>query len=470
MNKIIVALGSLILSLFLTSCEVDTKLAPLTVSDDSRYLMAGDRPFLWLGDTAWELFHVLDREETITYLDNRAEKGFTIIQAVALAELNGTTTPNAYGDIAIFDNDLKRINEAYFDHVEWVLKEVESRGLYVAFLPTWGDKVANVYKNDRPIFTPETAYEFGKYLSDRFGEYPLVWVLGGDRNVISQEVRDIWDAMAEGILAGKGGNLLMTYHPQGDTSSSEWFHNTDWLSFNSYQSGHARRYDPVYKYCRRHENLTPRKPYVNMEPCYEDIPMRFWLYRDPVAQGLKYEDYIAEDGRVINPSLYAEGVFNAYDVRVAAYWTLLSGAAGYTYGHNSMWQMFKPYGQTTVPALEYWYNALDTKGSESMRYVSELFNEYPLGSFVPNNELLVGENKENGSYIALSSGCNKEFVLAYMPQGGNVKINCQDLNLSGNAQWYNPLNGNRVDENMNLEDGVVSFNAPDSNDWVLILE
>ena len=38
--------------------------------------------FLWLGDTAWELFHVLDKEEIVHYLDNRQEKGFTVIQAV----------------------------------------------------------------------------------------------------------------------------------------------------------------------------------------------------------------------------------------------------------------------------------------------------------------------------------------------------------------------------------------------------
>ena len=45
--------------------------------------------FLWLGDTAWELFHVLDKEEIVHYLDNRQKKGFTVIQAVILSELDG---------------------------------------------------------------------------------------------------------------------------------------------------------------------------------------------------------------------------------------------------------------------------------------------------------------------------------------------------------------------------------------------
>jgi hypothetical protein len=33
-----------------------------------------------LGDTAWELFHRLTREEADLYLKDRAAKGFTVIQ------------------------------------------------------------------------------------------------------------------------------------------------------------------------------------------------------------------------------------------------------------------------------------------------------------------------------------------------------------------------------------------------------
>lgn len=47
-----------------------------------------DSLFFYLGDTAWELLHRLDREQADRYLRNRAEKGFTVIQAVAVAELD----------------------------------------------------------------------------------------------------------------------------------------------------------------------------------------------------------------------------------------------------------------------------------------------------------------------------------------------------------------------------------------------
>ncbi len=76
----------------------------LTVSENGRYLVFSDgTSFFYLGDTAWELFHRLDREEAVTYLENRAEKGFTVIQAVVLAERDGLDEPNAYGDKALID-------------------------------------------------------------------------------------------------------------------------------------------------------------------------------------------------------------------------------------------------------------------------------------------------------------------------------------------------------------------------------
>ena len=69
-----------------------------------RYLQYADgRPFFYLGDTAWELFHRTTREEARLYLEDRARKGFTVIQAVCLAERDGLRVPNAYGDLPFAD-------------------------------------------------------------------------------------------------------------------------------------------------------------------------------------------------------------------------------------------------------------------------------------------------------------------------------------------------------------------------------
>src|SRR5690606_24976609 len=113
----------------------------LKVSSNKRFLVRADgQPFFYLGDTAWELFHRLNREEADRYLQNRAEKGFTVIQAVVLAELDGLKTPNPYGDLPFHDNDPSRPNEAYFQHVDYIVDKAASLGLYIGMLPTWGDK------------------------------------------------------------------------------------------------------------------------------------------------------------------------------------------------------------------------------------------------------------------------------------------------------------------------------------------
>src|SRR5690348_230083 len=86
----------------------------LTVSDNKRFLAKEDgSPFFYLGDTAWELFHRLNREDADRYLRDRAAKRFTVIQAVILAELDGLKTPNAYGHLPLKDGDPRKPNDDY---------------------------------------------------------------------------------------------------------------------------------------------------------------------------------------------------------------------------------------------------------------------------------------------------------------------------------------------------------------------
>src|SRR3954452_7231976 len=91
----------------------------LKVSENRRFLVKEDgSPFFYLGDTAWELFHRLDREEAERYLKDRAAKGFTVIQAVVLAELDGLHSPNPYGHTPLEGDDPARPVEDYFKHVD----------------------------------------------------------------------------------------------------------------------------------------------------------------------------------------------------------------------------------------------------------------------------------------------------------------------------------------------------------------
>jgi Protein of unknown function (DUF4038) len=78
----------------------------LKISPNRRYLVSAEgAPFFYLGDTAWALFQRLDRAETDRYLEDRARKGFTVIQAAALSEFDGLRVPNRAGDLPLHNGD-----------------------------------------------------------------------------------------------------------------------------------------------------------------------------------------------------------------------------------------------------------------------------------------------------------------------------------------------------------------------------
>jgi len=217
---------------------IDFSHGKLKVSDNNRFLVFEDgTPFFWLGDTAWELFHRLSKDEAEKYLENRREKGFTVIQAVVLAELDGLNTPNAEGEKPLICNDPTKINEAYFQHVNWVIKKAEEKGLFIGLLPTWGDKWNKKWGVGPVVFTPENAAVFGEILGKRYKNSPnIIWIVGGDRPLEEEVHGEIVRAMAHGLRKGDDGEHLITFHPSGGRGSAEYFHNEDWLDFNMRQN------------------------------------------------------------------------------------------------------------------------------------------------------------------------------------------------------------------------------------------
>ena len=171
-------------------CLSAQSMPKLKVSENRRFLVTSEgKPFFYLGDTAWELFHRLNREEATRYLEDRARKGYTVIQAVALAELDGLNDPNAYGHRPLLANEPTRPDvkdgaaNDYWDHVDFIVKKANSLGLYIGFLPTWGDKWNKKWGVGPEIFTAENAAIYGEWLGRRYMDAGIIWILGGDRPV-----------------------------------------------------------------------------------------------------------------------------------------------------------------------------------------------------------------------------------------------------------------------------------------------
>ena len=433
----------------------------LKVSENRHFLVREDgRPFFWLGDTAWELFARLNREEADRYLEKRARQSFTVIQAVGLAELDGHTDPNAYGDLPLRDFDPTQPSEKqgpnndYWDHVDYIVNKAESLGLYIGFLPTWGRFWHDPVKDGKPLFNEENATIYGDWLGRRYKDKPIIWVLGGDRNVENDGQRAVLRAMAAGLRKGDGGNHLITFHPCGGCGSSQWFRAEDWLDFNMRQNGHQAEYTGRYDKTRADYDLSPAKPVLDGEPIYEDHPVSF------------------------NAKNFGHSV--AADVRRALYWDLFSGACGHTYGHHSVWQMFAPGRKPINAPLMSWQEALDQPGASQMQFGRRLLESRPFLTRVPDDSILVRSEVETSvpgagirRFVATRDSAGS-YAMIYAPVGRAFKVHMDKLTGARvQAWWFNPRNGEATPIGQFPKDGERTFISPtpgEEMDWVLVLD
>ncbi|GAB1454383.1 glycoside hydrolase family 140 protein [Draconibacterium sp.] len=427
--------------------SVDFSHGKLKVSENNRFLVFDDgTPFFYLGDTAWELFHRLSKVDAEKYLENRREKGFTVIQAVILAELDGLNTPNMEGEKPLINNDPTKINEAYFKHVDWVIRKAEEMGLFIGLLPTWGDKVDKQWGVGPVIFNAENAEKYGEIVGNRYKDFKnIIWINGGDRQGGGNNL-PIWNALAKGIKTFDKSHL-MTFHPSGYSSSSKWFHNENWLDFNMMQTGHGERSYEVYsKLMVADYNLIPTKPTFDGEPRYEDHPHNW-----------KPEEL---------------GWFDDADVRQAAYWDLFTGGFGHTYGCHAIWQMLAPGREPVGFARNTWQADLDLPGAWDMVHVRSLMESRPFTDRIPFQEIVQNKNQPVTEFISATRG--NDYIMVYIPTGLEAVL---DLKLCGweNAKvwWYNCQTGEAVysgEVETNLEQKFKPKTEGRGNDWVLVLD
>ncbi|EPR66216.1 apiosidase-like domain-containing protein [Cyclobacterium qasimii] len=419
-----------------------TNLSALKIGENGRYLtyQNGD-PFFWLGDTAWELIHRLTLAETQIYFQNRVDKGFTIIQTVILAELDGLTVPNANGDLPLKDLDPCQPNEAYFSHLDQVIALAKEMGLYLALLPTWGDKFNKKWGTGPEVFTPENAKVFGSDLAKRYAKHQhIVWVLGGDRVPQDKEDEAIIEQMAVGIREFDKDSLL-TYHPNGGVIASDIFGKSSWLQVDMFQSRHQknfREYTVVNKARRRQ----PLRPVINGEPGYENIPnlLNKWNFQR----------------------------LDASDIRLSAYWSMLSGAAGYTYGCNEVWQMHAANTTPLFGAHLSWQEALDLPGARQMKILRQVFESLPWQQMLTSGKIFSGINWPLTQKKMALTTADQSCILVYQPTGSKIKLNLNKAILKDtSAYWINPHDGEVI-----AIEGRPSntFQTPNRlQDWLLLI-
>jgi hypothetical protein len=426
----------------------------ITVDATGRHLVTEDgQPFFWLGDTAWELFHRLTREEAARFLDNRARLGFTLIQIVALAEFDGLNTPNTYGDPPLLDGDPTRPHEPYWRFVDEVIAMAAARGLYVGLLPTWGDKVVPMWGVGPVIFTEQNARVYGEWLGARYRDSSnIVWVLGGDRPALNEtfDVRPLWAAMAAGIDAGSSGRPIKTYHPMGGHSSSEWLHDAPWLDMNMMQSGHGGGHDvAVWDMIARDYALSPAKPTLDGEPNYEDHPVSPWPTWDP-----------------------ANGYFRDHDVRKQCWRSVFAGACGVTYGHHAVWQFCGPRHAGVNHADRTWEEAIERPGAAQVQYLRHLVESRPMLNRIPDQSVIAGDAGSGPDHARACRASDGSYALVYLPQPRPLTVSLATISGdTARAWWYDPRTGAAREIGTFPAGGTQTFTPPaEGPDWALVLD
>lgn len=450
---------------FLFSCttevkkDIPGKTPLLQISENGRFFTdQSGNPFFWLGDTGWLLFSKLTREEAVQYLEDRAQKGFNVIQVMVL---HGVGAKNLYGDSALVNQDVARPlttegnhfeNQEeydYWDHMDFVIDQAAQKGLYMALVPVWGSNVVAGHVNRMQGKT------YAEFLANRYKDKPnIIWLNGGD--VPGGDSVAVWNSIGN-ALNTNDHNHLITYHPRGRTQSSTWFHQEPWLDFNMFQSGH-RRYDQDdtelaygednWRYIEADYNLKPVKPTLDGEPSYEGIP-----------QGLH---------DTLQP------FWTDADVRRYAYWSVFAGGSGFTYGHNAVMQFYNPNDTgSAYGAKKFWTEAINDPGAGQMVHLKNLILSHADMERVTDQTIIAEQPGDKYHYQVAARGNDYAFIYTY--NGENMKVNMGKI--SGEkvkACWFNPRNGQSKPAGVFPNKDVQEFDPPgevnNGNDWVLVLE
>ena len=468
----------------------------LKISSNSHYFVIDDgqdTPFFWLGDDAWALFTRLTVAEARTYLQNRADYGFTVIHTWFIQQWDTNTKDGDSPFTNPVDSpDNITLSNGFWSHVEAILDEADTRGLRVIIelgklftsgvpsnlsLDTWGTqaqrrtKAYNVgYRIANRLRTRDNAYfgcggDFapdGSKTSDSGAnvQEKIAWMAAGIADgwanatynpaATSSHFATCPISMHPGTPqsnpSGSGGNTADYFGGAGDT----------WLAYHQLQSGRASRFFD-YHYQENASNYTnsPIKPTLDTESGYEDtIPIDEASFRR-----------------------------RGWHVRAQAYLGLFAGGAGFNYGHLSIWQMRQGGYSDRGTSPRYNWNdnsVLNSEGAQSMRHLRNLMESRPLFTWAPDQTVFTDNAQNDYQRLQAILDASSRYAMVYTTNGRSITFDLSKISgATARAYWFDPRNGTSQQIGEFATSGTQSFDPPGAassrndatgNDYVLVVD
>lgn len=369
----------------------------LQISENKRTLLKDGKPFFYLADTCWSAFTNITDDEWDYYLHKRKAQGFNTIQINILPQWDASATDLDYQPFV--EKDPYRLNDAYFEHAKQLCLKAKQEGFALALVVLWCNYVPGTWASK--IF-PDGILPFGcleayvNKVHEVFTELEPLYIISGDTDFPEEETTRYYVHVGT-LLKELAPDCLFTTHIKGRYSyiPEEL---QELLDLCFYQSGHnAKDLTMPYSLSETMQEKYPGKPLINSEPCYEEMGYSGNMY----------------------------GRWTRYDVRRAAYVSVLSGAcAGITYGAAGIYswhKVKKGFASLLGEGFDMpksWEEAMAFSGAWDYGYLKLLFEELRIDSLTPKQELLV--NPTTDIRIAESSS---GLLLIYVPCNTKVRLN-----------------------------------------------
>ncbi|MCM3170813.1 DUF4038 domain-containing protein [Paenibacillus sp. MER 99-2] len=372
-----------------------------TISMNGRSFEEQGSPFFYLADTVWSAFTNATLEEWEEYLDYRKMQGFNVLQMNVLRQWDASGSDLDWEPFALQEDgsyDYSQLNEAYFDRATEMVRMAVERGFTPALVLLWCNYVPDTWAtpfqqgNKMPL---EVIEPYVTYAVKRFSAFNPIYLVSGDTDFPS-ELANRYYQTALDTVKRMSPSSVATLHIQGRLREiPEVFMNHEGLDFYMYQSGHNSEFQHYSHEIAEHfYNLTPERPVINGEPCYEQISYSRNVY----------------------------GRYSALDARRAAWQSLLAGgAAGVTYGAHGIWSWHKKgqnFGIVEGEGFDSpydWRAALRFEGAWDYSFIKYVFDMYNLVGVKPL-DIVLNQTKE------IRAAGNEDTVILYVPVNTKVRL------------------------------------------------
>jgi Protein of unknown function (DUF4038) len=323
----------------------------LAVAPGGDHLVRGTSPFIVCADTIWSAFGDAEPGEFGGYLRKRVSQGFNSILVSVLPIVHDRSSgPRSRS--AFLAGSGSAVDPAYLGRAVALTDAAAEAGMVPVLVVAWYDYVAGergLAGSGEHIFNDGQLSDYLDLITGAFGPYSPMYAVSGDEMFSTADAGPYPDLLA--AVRKRAPDSLITMHTTPEAVLPAQLD----LSFYAYQSGHYQdRQQLAIELAGRYLALTPRKPVMNLEPCYEG------------------HGYGAGAGR-----------FTSADVRRALWWSVFAGAsAGFGYGAHGLWQWHRPgdaFNGTWFSGEPYpWDVALEFPGARDAGLAARLIADHGL--------------------------------------------------------------------------------------------